>query len=224
MESQPFVLDVPEAPRERIGDIDVYRPGGSNGTELLPLIVFVHGGPIPPDAHPRDAALFVGYGSLAAVSGAVGITVEHRLYSAGHCATAADDVAAAIDRARNLPGVDPNRVAIWVFSGGGLLTADWLREPPEWLRSLTMSILLLRVGLEQPDFAAGVEEFVAAAHSSDSNVEIIEVPNGHHSFDMLDHTKESRDAVTRAMEWNLSALCRTGQVSDLTEARGAQSR
>ena len=32
-------------------------------------------------------------------------------------------------------------------------------------------------------------------------VEIIDVPDGHHSFDIVDHTEQSRAAVRRAVEW-----------------------
>lgn len=234
VDSRAFVLDIPEVPRERIDNFDVYRPTDSPGA-LRPLVVFVHGGPIPPGANLRDEPVFVGYGSLAATSGAIGITVEHRLYTAEAAVTAAGEVASAIDGARKLPGVDPERVAVWFFSGGGLISADWLNGPQPWLRSVVLNypiaapgddwgvdprfrpveaiartgelpVLLIRAGKEQPDFAAGVEKFVAAAEAHGANLEIIDVPNGRHAFDMLDHTDESRDAVTRAMNWTLKTV------------------
>jgi hypothetical protein len=63
---QPFVLPVAEALRRREGTLDVYRPAGSDG-ELRPVIVFVHGGPLPPDLQPtpRDWPIYRGYGALA---------------------------------------------------------------------------------------------------------------------------------------------------------------
>jgi hypothetical protein len=130
-------------------------------------------------------------------------------------------------RAPNDPG--------WYFSGGALLTADWLRTPPDWLRCMavtypvlaplpdwvldprfrpieavsgagTLPIVLTRAGRERPAFAEAVEAFVGAAEACGARLEIIDVPNGQQSFDMLDHTDESRDAVQRAIDAVLVAL------------------
>lgn len=234
MDPQPFVLTVAQAVHERIDTVDVYRPVAEAPS---PVIVFVHGGPIPAGAQPtpRDHPIFVGYGSLAAANGVVGVTFDHRFYSAAHLEAAAQDVVSAVDRARGLPGVDADRVVVWFFSGGGLLAADWLRDPPPWLCGIAatypvldvaddwgvaprfrpvdavasagrLPILLTRVGLERPDFAAGVEAFVAAARAVHANLEIIDVPNGQHGFDGLDYTQESRDAVSKAMAWVVEQL------------------
>lgn len=234
----PFVVSVADAPRERDGTIDVYRPvAGGDGPS--PVVVFVHGGPLPPDlqAAPRDWPIYVGYGSLAAESGALGVTVDHRLHSLSDYATAAADVVAAVQRARSLPGADPQRVALWFFSGGGLLAADWLRQPPAWLRCVAASypvlaplpgwnvdqrfepvralatagrlpVLLTRAGRESAEFAATVDAFTEAAASCGTDLEVIDVPDGQHGFDMLDHTDNSRDAVTRAMSWVMAAVGR----------------
>jgi acetyl esterase/lipase len=227
LDPQPFVLTVTPTTRERIDNVDVYRPPTDGPS---PIIVFVHGGPVPAGVHPtpREHPIFVGYGSLAAANGAVGVMFDHRFHSAAHLEMAAADVASAVDRARELPGVDADRVVLWFFSGGGLLAADWLRDPPPWLRGIAatypildvaddwgvdprfrpveavasadrLPILLTRVGLERPDFAAGVEAFIAEARAKHANLEIIDVPNGHHGFDGLDYTQESRDAVSKAM-------------------------
>ncbi|GAA3968446.1 hypothetical protein GCM10022384_19740 [Streptomyces marokkonensis] len=50
-----------------------------------------------------------------------------------------------------------------------------------------------------PEIAATVEEFLAAAEDCGADVEVVDVPHGHHSFESLDRTDESRDAVHRAM-------------------------
>lgn len=233
MEPQPFVLDTPSAVRERHDSFDVYR--GEGGSLRRPAVVFVHGGPRPPGVEwrPRDQPVFIGYGSHAAAMGFVGIVVEHHMASLVECASAADEIAVGLEQVRNLPGVDPDRIALWFFSGSGLLAADWLRHPPSWLRCIaltypvlqplpewgveprfdptravlssdTLPILLTRVGRDRPEFVSGVTAFVAAAR--DMRLEIIEVPNGRHGFDMLDHTDESRDAVARAMDWVVARL------------------
>lgn len=48
-----------------------------------------------------------------------------------------------------------------------------------------------------------VEAFVAAAPAG---LETIDVPDGHHSFDVLDHTDQSREAVERAFAWVFAHL------------------
>jgi acetyl esterase/lipase len=235
---QPFVLPVAEAGRRREGIVDVYTPLGGDRVPR-PAIVFVHGGPLPPELQPRprDWPVFIGYGSLAASRGVVGVTVEHRLHSLADYSTAADDVASAVAQARALDEVDPDRVALWFFSGGGLLSADWLAQPPPWLCCIAASypllaplpgwdvdarfrpveavhsagsvpILLTRVGREQPEIAATVAAFTASAERHQVAVDIIDVPDGQHSFDMLDHTDSSRAAVTEAMTRVTAALAR----------------
>ncbi|MEU3877853.1 MULTISPECIES: alpha/beta fold hydrolase [Streptomyces] len=233
---RPFLLDVPEVPRERHGTVDLYLPPGTDGP--LPAIVFVHGGPVPAGAQPtpRDWPTFVGYGRYAAEQGVVGATLDHRLHDVGDYERAAGDVAAAVELVRADPRVDGDRVALWFFSGGGLLTADWLAAPPQWLRCVAatypilaplpnwgltgdrfraasaiahagaLPFLLTRVGLEMPEIAATVEEFVAAAEDCGSNIEVIDAPHAHHGFETRDVTDESRAVVRRAMRGVLAHL------------------
>ncbi|WP_433087567.1 hypothetical protein ACQP1P_16610 [Dactylosporangium sp. CA-052675] len=152
----------------------------------------------------------------------------------------------AVDRAREHPRVDGDRIALWFFSGGGPLCADWLRDPPSWLRCVALTyprlggselepsfrpidaveavgaaaaagvagamrasalpIVLTRVGLERPDLAATVAEFVAAARFAEANLTIVDVPAGRHAFDTLDDTDASRYAVGQAVDHVLTTL------------------
>jgi acetyl esterase/lipase len=234
---QPFVLPVRAVQPDRRGRVDLYLP---EATEPSPAIVFVHGGPVPVDLRPtpRDWPVYQGYGSLAATRGIVGVTVDHRLHDTADYALAADDVTAAVQTARNDPRVDAGRLAIWFFSGGGLLSADWLREPPDWLRCLAMTypllapmpgttveprfrpaeavaaagalpIVLTRVGRERQPLAERVEAFVTAARAAraaDARLQVVDVPNGRHGFDIVDHTDESRKAVEHAFDAVLAEL------------------
>ncbi|AKZ60011.1 hypothetical protein SAM23877_6966 [Streptomyces ambofaciens ATCC 23877] len=225
---RPFLLDVPEAPRERHGRVDLHLP---DADEPRPAVLFVHGGPVPADARPtpRDWPTLTGYARCAAAGGAVGAVVDHRLHDLADFERAAADVAAAVESVRADPRVDGDRIALWFFSGGGLIAADWLAAPPAWLRCLAVTypvlvplpnwglsgtrfhparavadagalpVVLTRVGLEMPEIAATVEEFLAAAGDRGADVEVIDVPHGHHSFETVDRTDESRKAVQRAM-------------------------
>jgi hypothetical protein len=69
-----------------------------------------------------------------------------------------------------------------------------------------LPIVLTRVGHEAPNVAATIEPFCAAASVCAARLEIIDVPDGHHGFDSLDHNGQSRDAVVRALGLVLTAL------------------
>ncbi|MEU5363955.1 alpha/beta fold hydrolase [Streptomyces sp. NPDC005925] len=225
---RPFPLDVPEVPRDRKGHVDLYVPGEGGAR---PAVVFVHGGPVPAAARPtpRDWPTLVGYARLAAAEGVVGATLDHRLHDVADYERAAADVTAAVELVRADPRVDADRIALWFFSGGGLLAAPWLAEPPAWLRCLAASypvlepppgwglgdsrfrpvravahagalpVVLLRAGREAPGIAATVEAFVAAAKDSGARLELVDVPHGHHGFETLDPAEETGPPLRHAM-------------------------
>lgn len=221
-----FLLDVPERPCERHGPVDLYLPEGEGPR---PAVLFVHGGPVSPEQRPtpRDSAFFQGYGRHLAGLGVVGVTLDHRLYGLADYPTAAEDLARALDLVRADPRVDPERIALWIFSGGGLLAADWLAAPPPWLRCVALNypvlaplsdwrqvdarfrpaealsaasppVVLTRAGLEHPPFQETVDAFLAVAERTGAEVELIDVPLAHHGFEAIDHLPETRAAVTRA--------------------------
>ena len=78
------------------------------------------------------------------------------------------------------------------------------------MRANALPIVLTRVGLERPAIAATVEAFVATAHGAEADLSIVDVPSGRHSFDLLDHTDESRQAVTTALDRVLTNLLSAG--------------
>jgi len=241
---RPFVLGVLDGPDvrvDRLGEIDFYRPAGTARTGA---ILFVHGGPMPADlaATPRDWPVFKGYATAAARRGAVAAVVDHSLiHGFDQLVTAADEVEAAVGLLRSDPRVDPDRVALWFFSGAGLLAGEWLDSRPDWLRCVALTypllatppgveelvnaaevigkhdrgggvgsepstdlpVLLTRAGLEREELAGPVAELVSAGGTA---LDIIDVPKGHHGFDMLDHTEESRAAVTKALDWAIAHL------------------
>jgi hypothetical protein len=62
------------------------------------------------------------------------------------------------------------------------------------------------VELERPEFAATVEEFLTTAKDCAADVEVIDVPLGHHGFETTDHTEPARQAVKHAMRSVLTHL------------------
>ncbi|MFD7919924.1 alpha/beta fold hydrolase [Streptomyces sp. NPDC059740] len=226
---RPFPLEVPERPRERRGRVDLHLPEADTPR---PAVVFVHGGPLPPKAQPtpRDWPVFTGYGRYAASRGVVGVTVDHELHSPAHYEHAAANVAEAVDLVRADPRVDADRIALWFFSGGGLLSADWLAAPPPWLRCVAASypilaplpgwgldvsrfrpaaavhragrlpFVLTRVGRESPEIAATVKEFLEAAADCGAVVDLVDLPEAHHGFETVDPVEAARQAVHRAAD------------------------
>ncbi|MEU8892704.1 alpha/beta hydrolase [Streptomyces sp. NPDC048442] len=235
---EPFLLDLPDIPRERTGNIDLYVPELADGSGELPAVVVVHGGPVPAGVQPtpREWPSLMGYARYAAAEGVVGVTVDHRLHDVTDYPRAAADIAAAVELVRADPRVDADRVALWFFSGSGPITAEWLASPPSWLRCLaatypilapmpnwgltgsrfhpaqavagagSLPVVLTRVGLETPEIAATVEEFLGAAKECGAHVEVVDVPEGHHGFESLDRTDASREAVHRAVHAVLAHL------------------
>jgi dienelactone hydrolase len=236
---RPFLMEVPERRRERLGRVDLHLPDDlSEDKSPRPAVVFVHGGPVPPGLRPtpRDWPAFVGYGRYVAGLGAVGVTLDHRLHDLADYGRAAEDITAAVELVRADPRVDENRVALWFFSAGGLLSADWLAAPPPWLRCVAatypvlapmpnwnlvgsrfrpavavrtagrLPIVLTRVGLERAEIAVTVEEFLAAAEECDAEVEVIDVPLGRHGFETAGSTERARHAVEHAVRSVLGHL------------------
>ncbi|MCD0485406.1 dienelactone hydrolase family protein [Streptacidiphilus sp. ASG 303] len=232
---RPFVLDVPERPRERTGAVDLHLPDADGPR---PAVVLVRGGPVPAGLRPtpRDWPVYTGHARYAAGEGVVGVTVDHGLHALVDYGRAAEDIAAAVERVRADPRVDADRIALWFFSGGGLLAADWLAAPPSWLRCVAASypvlaplpgwstvdarfrpvtavrtagelpIVLIRAGLEHAEIAATVDEFLIAAEAAGAQVETVDVPAGHHGFDVADHSDDSRRAVAAAHRAVLARL------------------
>lgn len=221
-----FVVDVTDVPRERHARWDLFDPVAQ---EPRPLIVFVHGGPVPPDLpkSPRDWPVYRGYGALAAAAGCVGMTVDHRFHTRQDYATAFEDVLEAVGEARADTRVDADRIGIWVFSGGGPLLAPLLAGPPSWLRCLAgtypildsrpglelpagfrpidslgateIPLVLTVVGLESEAVAVGVSRFLRAAQELSLPIRVIDHPAGHHGFDSSDYTDDSRRCVKAAV-------------------------
>jgi acetyl esterase/lipase len=128
--------------------MDVYSPPGP--PHPRPAVVLVHGGPIP-RLGAKNMGLFVSYGELLAASGFVAVTFDHRFLTRAAIADAAQDVTDLVSHLRNEAAsleIDPERLALWAFSGGGPLLAPPLRERPGWLRAVIAYYALL--DLQEP--------------------------------------------------------------------------
>ncbi|RNH98682.1 hypothetical protein EEZ25_25160 [Micromonospora aurantiaca] len=68
------------------------------------------------------------------------------------------------------------------------------------------TLVLTRAGRERPEVAPTIEAFTAVAQRRGIPLCVVDVPNGQHGFDALDHTEESRAAVRTARDTLLTLL------------------
>jgi hypothetical protein len=221
-----FVIDVPPADIERhLDDVDVYRPAG---TEPLPTAIIVPGPSPEGYVPPREWPVYVGYGRLLASRGVAAVVLDLPYHDISEWSQVSQDLPGRVEAARALDDVDPTRIAIWAWSGGAMLVGSWLAESPEWLRGMALTypvlatpepkpmpadavrpgrpLVLTKVGKERPDWQASVDRFLATAADTGAEVHVIEVPEGQHGFDVLDHTEESRQAVLEATDFVVENL------------------
>jgi acetyl esterase/lipase len=128
--------------------MDIYCPPQLSQTARLPAICFIHGGPIRADLPlaPKAWGVFTDYGQLAAGLGFIGVTFNHRYYGFDQVVAAAEDITAAIDYVRahaDVYQVDPERICLWAFSGGGPFVSMFLRAPQPYVRCLVAYYALL---------------------------------------------------------------------------------
>lgn len=128
--------------------MDLYSPPDAPGQRSAVLLI--HGGPIPM-LGAKNMGVFVSYGELLASFGFAAVAFDHRFLGPNRLADAAQDVVDLMLHVRKnaeLMVVDPQRLALWAFSGGGPLLAAALRERPTWLRALVAYYAVL--DLQQP--------------------------------------------------------------------------
>jgi acetyl esterase/lipase len=215
-------------------EMTIYAPAGLSADARVPAVFFVHGGPIPADfVPPTQWGVFVSYGELAAASGLVGVTFNHRLFALADYGRSQADVAAAVEYVRSQAAelsVDADRIALWYFSGGGPLMTPMLRERPDHLRCILafyaylqpkeaqvrstgagLPIFIARAGLDQPMINATIDQFVQEALGGNATLDLMNHPAGRHGFDILDDDDRSREIIAHAVAFAQAHLCRSGR-------------
>lgn len=137
---EDVVYKTMETPEGRLAlKMDVYLPRDASKERRRPLVLFMSGGSVD-DPDWRKAGIYTSYGRLAAASGFVGVTYQKR-YGRGldgirtGNADTKDLVRFLREHAAEY-GIDPERIAEWGFSGGGMMLGPALRERPAYVRAL----------------------------------------------------------------------------------------
>ena len=147
-----IVYQVPGMQNVRVKRNLVYKSAGGRELQMdvyslrssrrrLPAVLFIHGGRVPPDllTTPKDWAVYVSFGELAAASGFVGVTFNHRFYTWQSLADSQADVMDAIKYVRAnaaMLGVDSERIILWAISAGGVFLSEPLRDRPVYVTAL----------------------------------------------------------------------------------------
>lgn len=133
--------------------MDIAIPAGLAADERRPAVLFIHGGPLGPNPSPgaREWGIYRSYGRLMTASGLVGVTFDHRYVSmkAKDLETSFADVEEAIRFVRlNAAAyhIDPDRLALWGFSGGGPHLSLGLRGRTPFIRCLVSYYATLDLG------------------------------------------------------------------------------
>lgn len=155
--------------------MDAYYPAGFKEGARLPSVIFVHGDAPPGlSKEPKDWGQYVGWGQLAAASGLIGVTFNHRsgerLTRLENPASDVDDLIRHVRSHASELGIDENRLCIWAASAGvpyGARAA--MRAAPDYVRAIVIyyGLMDLRAVRERipPDVTDNIlREFSALHH------------------------------------------------------------
>lgn len=213
--------------------MDVYRPPKGSGAASLPVVVFVNGVGDWPNGKPvRTWGQYTSWGRFLAASGFVAVTFDAR-----GDAENAEDVASAIAYLRDKGAsmaIDPSRIALWACSANVRAALTYvMAAPPPPLRAAVLyygagdvttvradlPVQLVRAGRDRPNMNEMLDRLAAQAVAADAPWTLVNVPNGHHAFDVLDDTDESRAAIRGTV-----AFLRDRLTSQATSAPPAGAR
>ncbi len=119
---------------------NLYIPTNKKNKKL-PVVIFVHGGPIPRTlkTKPKDWGFFTSYGNAIAQSGYVAITFNLSLYDFESYSSAHNDLNELITYIRKNSydlAIDKNNIVLWFFSGAGPLMAPYIENTPKYLKAM----------------------------------------------------------------------------------------
>ncbi|HLL07008.1 MAG TPA: prolyl oligopeptidase family serine peptidase [Myxococcaceae bacterium] len=217
--------------------LDLYIPDVAK-RRTVPVVVLVHG--LVPPAHApflKDTTAFSGEARWLAAQGLIvampelgsparGPQPEQWFAGTRDLVTNVEDAIAFVRREAANHSIDPEKVCLMVFSGGGLWgLRPVLNNPPPYLKCAVAyypmlatrpaqprelvplellrtarkppPMLLVRAGRDMPELNAGIDAFVKEAKRRNAPLTLIELPEAHHAFEFTDDVESSRDAMRR---------------------------
>ena len=208
---------------------DLYRPAGNGAA---PAVVMIHGGPLGARlaTDPKDWRIYQDLGRLIAASGLAGVAFNHRFYGFTDIAQAAGDVRellAHLTANAAALKISADRLALWAFSGGGVVLSQFLADLPENIRAVAANyaaldasvkefsasaqvsaatkpippLCVVRSGLDQPQLNATIDAFVAAALAKGAPLELYNHESGHHGFEIEDDNDRTRYVLKRTLDF-----------------------
>ena len=203
-------------------EFDLYRPAATTA----PCVFLIHGGPLPANllTTPKEWGWFQSYGRLLAASGMAAVMFNHRFFGPDQLPDATADTQAVFryvrENAETLK-IDPERLCLWVFSGGGPIVGPFLRETPDALRCVVAyyanlrapaiqlsensgrlpALLVARAGLDQPQLNAAADFFVQQALKKNADLDVLNHSRGQHGFDCRDDTARTHDILRRTIDF-----------------------
>jgi acetyl esterase/lipase len=192
--------------------MDIYIPPGLAADARRPAVIFIHGGPLGLNPSPgaKDWGVYRSYGRLMTASGLVGVTFDHRYISMSikDLETSFADVEEAIRFVRANAAsyhIDPERIGLWVFSGGGPHLSIGLRGNKTFVRCLVSyyAILDLSASAERLGEAPqAMEKFSPVACLNDADGYLPPVLIGRAGLDSTDINSSVELFVSRMFALN----------------------
>ena len=189
--------------------LDVYYPQDYREGTARPAVVFINGVGDRQGSRLKDWNVYRQWGRLIAASGWIAVTFDAR----GPEAQARADIRDLFQflRASGAKlGVDPKRLGAWVCSANvfpglpylmeesdsGVLCAvvyyGWA-DPAKFRRDLP--VFVARAGRDSPRLNEGLDRLVSRALAAGAPWALVNAPDSHHAFDVVDDTSESRRIV-----------------------------
>jgi acetyl esterase/lipase len=193
--------------------LDVYYPLDYREGTTRPAVVFINGVGDRQGSRLKDWNVYRQWGRLIAASGWIAVTFDAR----GPDVQARADIRDLFQYLRASGaklGVDPKRLGAWVCSANvfpglpylmeesdsGVLCAvvyyGWA-DPARFRRD--MPVFVARAGRDSPRLKEGLDRLFSRALAAGAPWTLVNLPDLHHAFDVVDETAESRRAVRQTL-------------------------
>ena len=217
--------------------MDIYRPPEAAGKQALPAVVFVNGvGDNPGFDKLRTWGQYTSWPRLVAASGLVAVTFDARQGEA-NLEDVRDLFAHLRENAAGM-GIDATRIAAWACSANVHSALALLMQPGDLPASTAvmyygatdlaevrrdLPVLLVRAGRDRPQMNEQVDRLAERALGANAPWTVLNVPGGHHAFDVLDDTEESRRAIRATLAFLQAQLGPQPPAHSPDEARTAMA-